>query len=103
VCKRIEKEYISENWLDDNTDLDDEFVYFKSDNESKRRSVQTMEYDKQLYYSNIKTHVSDTLDNETKIAVLEGILESTEKRLNYYINREKELLEIIEKNKLYKE
>ena len=56
-------------------------------------------YDKELHYTGVTTRVSETSDEQTKIAVLEGVLEATEKRLLYYINREKELLEEIEKLK----
>ena len=36
---------------------------------------------------------------ENKIKILEGIIKSTEKRLEFYIQREKELSELIENMK----
>lgn len=90
IAKRVVKARLKDEIY---TNLDDEYIYLWTTDKDIRRCVKEMNYEKELYYSGIKTTVSDTTDSEMKIAVLEGILEATEKRLQYYINRENQLLE----------
>lgn len=72
-----------------------EKVFIFSKEEKIRKDVQHMSYNKNLPNTGVSTRVSDWSDDETKLAVIEGILDATEKRLLYYINRESELLAII--------
>lgn len=72
------------------------FIYTKS--EKLRKEIQHMSYEKNCGSAGVQTRVSDWSDEETKLAAVEGILDATEKRLLYYIRREKELLMQLEKN-----
>ena len=55
-----------------------------------------MSFEKVLNNSKVTTRIPEDADKDTQIAILKGMLEATEKRLHYYMKREKELLAMVE-------
>ena len=56
-----------------------------------------MNVTKELDYTGIEISVTPMTDEQQRIKILEGILEATEKRLLYYIERVKQLEEVQKK------
>lgn len=71
--------------------LEDETMYVYSYNEEILNSIGSMKMNKQLDHVGIIVTKEDLSKQEERIKILEGILDATEQRLLYYINRVKEL------------
>lgn len=67
-----------------------EVIYFYSKNEEMRRMAQTAHIQKELPHTGIDWEQSIMTEEQERIKVLEGILAATEKRLLYYIEKERE-------------
>lgn len=71
-------------------DLSDKKVYLYTKSKKFREEIQHMNYEKELNNTGIKTKISDMSAKDVEIAVLKGVLAATEKRLLYYIEKERE-------------
>lgn len=67
-----------------------EVIYFYSKNEEMRRMAQAAHIQKELPHTGIDWEQSVMTEEQERIKVLEGILAATEKRLLYYIEKERE-------------
>lgn len=85
--------------LEFHTQLNTETVYFYTANERWRETVNRQAYEKKLEYTGLSISKVPLSDEQQRMKALEGILAATEKRLLYYINREKELLKQLEDKK----
>lgn len=70
-----------------------EIFYVYSKNEEVRKMINEYRFRRELNYTKATLTKESLSKEEIKIKVLEGILEATEKRLEYYIQLEKELRE----------
>ena len=71
-------------------DIEDEVIYVYSKNKELLNMVREMEMEKDLPHTGITVRKEILTAEQERIKMLEGILEATEKRLLYYINKEKE-------------
>ena len=73
------------------SDTETEIIYLYTKNEEYKEMAKNIKIDKKLKYTGLEVAVNpyETAE-QLKIKVLEGILAATEKRLLYYINKEKE-------------
>ena len=71
--------------------LYDEVVYVYTKNENTMKEVKKMEIKKELPHVGIDISKFPLAEDQERIKMLEGILEATEQRLLYYIDRVKEL------------
>ena len=71
--------------------LEDETMYVYSYNKEILEVIGSMKMNKQLNHVGIVVTKEDLSRQEERIKILEGILDATEQRLLYYINRVKEL------------
>ncbi len=69
--------------------LEDEVVYIYSDNEELLSVVKEMNIEKTLSHTGVKVSKVTLSPEQEKIKMLEGILAATERRLLYYIEKEK--------------
>lgn len=67
-----------------------EVIYFYTKNEEMRHMAQTAHIQKELPHTGIDWEQSVMTEDQERIKVLEGILAATEKRLLYYIEKERE-------------
>lgn len=65
-------------------------IFFYTENEKMREEIVKMDFEYELINSGLKIRVPEDTDAESKILMLEGILDATEARLNYYIEKEKQ-------------
>lgn len=79
---------ISIKLIDKNGKYTEEVIYIYSKGEKEHMDGIV----KELKYSGLKLQAEELQGDKRQIKILEGILEATEKRLLYYIEREKELL-----------
>lgn len=86
---------ISIKVVDKNENYDEEIIYVYSKGEQEVMSST----EKELKTSGLKVQAEELQGDKRKIRILEGVLEATEKRLLYYIEREKELLQELEERK----
>lgn len=84
---RINKKKIREYdvYLDDNSLI----LYFYSKNEKIKEKIKKYKGNKKMENTGMIESVDVMTDEQRKIAILEGMLEATEKRLAYYIEKEK--------------
>lgn len=78
------------------TELGEQVVYIYIANKNIYKEIQSMSFEKVLNNSKVTTRIPEDADKDTQIAILKGMLEATEKRLHYYMKREKELLAMVE-------
>lgn len=78
------------------SDLDDETIWIYVKGEKMAKMVTNFKTDIELENSGLKIQAEALNGDKLQIKILEGILSATERRLNYYIKREKELLNILE-------
>lgn len=71
--------------------LYDEVVYVYTKNENTMKEVKKMEIKKELPHVGIDISKFPLAEDQERIKMLEGILEATEQRLLYYIDKVKEL------------
>lgn len=84
---RIQRKRVrNENVYYDDTTLT---LYFYARNKEVREMIKKYEGKKQLKHTGILEQVDRMTDEQRRIAILEGMLEATEKRLLYYIEKEK--------------
>lgn len=88
----ITKKVLREDEFYDNEKTEVLYVYTKS--EELKKMIENFECEKELKNIGMEISVSHLTPDQRRIKVLEGILEATEKRLLYYIEKDKE-----EKNK----
>lgn len=89
VIKSIEKRVIDKK----NTfsDLDEELVFIYTNSSEDKERIKQMSYNKKLKNTNVEIVSKPILsDLEMENMILRGKLEATEKRLLYYINKNKE-------------
>ncbi|MCR5772842.1 MAG: hypothetical protein K6G87_16590 [Butyrivibrio sp.] len=72
------------------SDTDESDVYFYTRSKSARKIIEEFAMEKDLKYTGMEISVEQKNEYETRIKTLEGILEATEKRLLYYIEKDKE-------------
>lgn len=71
--------------------LQEETLYFYSLNNQILKEVNELSFEKPLPHVGINVEKIPLTSDEERIKILEGVLEATEQRLLYYINRVKEL------------
>lgn len=69
--------------------VDDEVIYFYSSNEEMLLMAKDIKIEKELPHVGISLNVQHLTPEQEKIKMLEGILAATEKRLLYYIDKER--------------
>lgn len=69
----------------------DETFYLYTKNKEWQRMANEMSYEKTLHNTGLELQKATPDELERRVMILEGILEATEKRLQYYITRNKEL------------
>ncbi len=74
-----------------------ETIFLYTENERWHAAVEKQEMNKELEYTGMNIRKIPITDEQRRLLILEGVLEATEKRLLYYIKREKELMELLEK------
>lgn len=84
---RIYKELLRENQVYEDDEPDTIYIWTK--NENIKRKICAMSIEKTLGYTGIKIKKEAMTEESLRIAVLEGILEATEKRLLYEIEKNK--------------
>lgn len=85
----IEKEENGNHLEDFYANTDKEVIYIYTKNQHIRDLVKEMKIEKNLQYTGIKIKKDILSQQEERIKMLEGILAATEKRLLYYIEKEK--------------
>ena len=97
VAIPIKKKKIKFDSEDFYAELKEEVIYFYSKEEKYKEKIKNMNVTKELDYTGIEISVTPMTDEQQRIKILEGILEATEKRLLYYIERVKQLEEVQKK------
>ncbi len=88
IRKTLRNDAIVENVYDS---LYDEVMYIYAKKDEVLKEVKKMEIKKELPHAGIDISKIPLADDQERIKMLEGILEATEQRLLYYIDRVKEL------------
>ncbi len=86
--KRLREDASSEDFYES---LQEEILYVYSLSDRTLKEVNELSFEKQLPHVGINVEKIPLTEDEERLKMLEGILEATEQRLLYYINRVKEL------------
>ena len=86
----IKKNIIDFSKQDTYTDVEEEIIYLYSKNKEMLKMVENYSDNKRLENTNIQIEISKLTPEQERIKVLEGMLAATEKRLAYYVEKEKE-------------
>ena len=89
----LSKELFGEKKEDFYADLDDDVIYIYSKNKEVMKLIDEINIEKNLQHTGISINKMNLTPEQERIKILEGILAATERRLLYYIEKEKQVNE----------